>query len=81
MACDGLPAAGLEFGANIRWAESGKFFHRDAVKNACVCVAEQNLSVNTVKNHNRLRRVLDDGAELRFAGSERVSALLNAALE
>ena len=77
----GAPAIRLEFRADVRRGQSPKSFHGDAVKHACVFVAEQKLSVNTIKNHDRLRGVLDDGAELRFAGSERVRALLDASFE
>ena len=77
----GVPAVRLEFRTHIRRCQIGQSFHRHSVKNACVLVAEEKSTGVAVKNHDRLRSVLDEGAKLRFARGQRSGAFRDAAFE
>ena len=71
----------LKFRADVGGRQFGEPFHRHAVQPARVFIAEEEPAGVAVKNHNRIRSMLDQRAKTRFARRERGRAFVDAALQ
>src|SRR5215467_9926013 len=69
------PSARLKFWAHVGRGQLRQLLHRDTIEPASVLVAEEEAPGVSIENHDRVRRMLDQGAKARFTCSKGGRAL------